>query len=86
MSNEFTFTYDAMAGVLIADALREKAEAERLEADRNYQNGTGYEELVRTGLNRAKLFEDAAEAIHTPVRAALAANMGEALRKAGVLE
>lgn len=86
MSNEFTFTYDATTGILIAAALREKAEAERGEANMNYQNGTGYEELVRTGLNRAKLFEDAAEAIHAPVRAALAADMGEALRKAGVVE
>lgn len=91
MSNEFTFTYDATTGVLIAAALREKAEAERVEAERIARvlaaEGSAFGlTLIDQAEARAKLFEDAAEAVHAPVRAALAADMGEALRKAGVLE
>ena len=83
MSNEFTFTYDATTGILIAAALRKAAKLDELEAGRLERMNQPGSDQAR---NRAKLFEDAAEAIHAPVRAALAANMGEALRKAGVLE
>lgn len=84
MSNKFTFEYDATTGVLIAAALRETAKRERDQVEylQKYFAGQGVEQAE----NLAKLFEDAAEAIHAPVRAALAADMGEALRKAGIVE
>lgn len=94
MSNEFTFTYNATEGVLIAAALREKADAEIAYAERKevYPSvKTGGEtspngELARTARNRAKLYSDAADRIHAPVRKALAVDMSAALRDAGILE
>jgi hypothetical protein len=83
MNNDFTFTYDATAGILIAAALREKAETHRMEA-REYRKATGsmsafYAVQATRAHNNAKLLEDAADAIHAPVKAALAADMDTAL-------
>ena len=87
MSNDFTFTYDATAGILIAAALREKADAEIVYAEEKEVypfvkvggetslNG----ELARNARKRAKLLRSAADAIHAPVKAALAAGMDNAL-------
>lgn len=88
----FTFTYDATQGVLIAAALRERSEAElhraqglQFNADTEGQlMKQHYTEEAQSARNRAKLFSDAADAIHAPVKAALAADMDEALRKAGL--
>ncbi len=74
----FTFEYDALTGTLAAAALLEKAEAEHRAAKAHRLNAslddkmTGYyAEQARLAENRAKLLEDAADAIRTPVRAAL---------------
>lgn len=83
MSTDFTFTYDATTGVLIAAALRKAANLDELEASRLERMNQPGSDQAR---NRAKLFEDAAEAIHNPVRAAVAEDMAKALRKAGIVE
>lgn len=86
MSNTFNFEYDATTGVLIAAALREKADSEIREAHRleddHVMRGIGADQAR----NRARLLRKAAQEIHAPVQAAIAADMGEALRKAGVVE
>lgn len=90
MSNEFTFTYDATAGILIAAALREKAEAETRSAGGNDINArvslamedglhAFYAEQSRVARNNAELLTQAADDIVTPVREALAEDMGNAL-------
>jgi hypothetical protein len=84
MTQPFTFEYNAMQGVLIAATLREKAQSELYEADRltddPVMRGLGAEQAR----NRARLFQEAAESIHDPVREALAADMAEALDKGGI--
>jgi hypothetical protein len=82
----FTFEYDALTGISVAAALLEKAEAEHRDAKAHRLNAslddkmTGYyAEQARLAENRAKLLEDAADAIRTPVRVALAEDMGRAL-------
>lgn len=85
----FTFEYGATAGILIASALLEKAQAHR-KAAKGYRSnaalGTGlkdfYAEQARLADNNAKLLEDAADAIHAPVKAALAEDMGKAIDRA----
>lgn len=82
----FTFEYDATAGILIAAALREKAEVHRREA-REYRKSNGpmrtfYVEKARIEDNNAQLLEDAADKIHKPVKAALAEDMGRAIDRA----
>jgi hypothetical protein len=97
MSNEFTFTYDATTGVLIAAALRSQADDESKAAKANAINAqisadtgdgmeTYYIAQAQLARNRAALLRSAADDIAIPVQTALAADMGEALRKAGVLE
>lgn len=90
MTQNFTYEYDATQGVLIAAALREKAQMERQEAHK-YRNAAGpfagtYAEQARVTDNRAQLLEDAADTIQGPVRAALAADMGKAIREADALD
>jgi hypothetical protein len=84
MTQTFTFEYSALQGVLIAAALREKAQTELYEADRladdPVMRGIGADQAR----NRARLFQLAAESIHGPVREALASDMGSALDKAGI--
>lgn len=87
----FTFEYDAMAGILIADALREKAKTHR-DAAKGYRTnadlGTGlqgfYAEQARLADNNAQLLEDAADKIHKPVKAALANDMAHAIERTEV--
>lgn len=83
-TKQFTFAYDATEGVLIAAALREKADAEIDEAQKRDQSpimkGYGAEQAR----NRAQMFRNAADAIHAPVKEALAADMDAALRDAGL--
>lgn len=85
----FTFEYDATAGILIAAALREKAKTHR-DAAKGYRTNAGlgtqlqdfYIELARIQDNNAQLLEDAADAIHGPVKTALAEDMGRAIDRA----
>jgi hypothetical protein len=88
MSKEFTFTYDATEGILTAAALRQQAKEHRREAS-EYRKATGsmasfYAVQAIRADNRAQLLEDAADAIHAPVKKALAADMDAALRNAGL--
>lgn len=85
----FTFTYDAIEGVIIAGVLREKAKEYRTAAKgyrTNAELGTGlqgfYAEQARIFDNNAQLLEDAAEAIHAPVHASLVEAFDKALTKA----
>jgi hypothetical protein len=83
----FTFEYNATEGVLIAAALREKALVERKAAQAYRTNaeieGTTlvdfYTEQARLADNRAKLFEDAAERVHEPVRTAISTAVANAI-------
>lgn len=82
----FTFEYDATAGILIAAALRGKAKDERRTAT-EYRKARGqlsafYAEQARDADHRAQLLEDAADAIHGPVKTALAEDMGRAIDRA----
>lgn len=97
MSNEFTFKYDATTGVLIAAALRSQADDESknaqahvIDAQASADTGDGMETYciaqAQLARNRAALLRSAADDIAIPVQSVLAADMGEALRKAGVLE
>ena len=80
----FTFEYDATEGVLIAAALREKADAEIDEARQRDQSPVMKGYGAEQARNRAQLFRNAADAIHAPVQEALASDMDAALRKAGL--
>lgn len=83
----FTFEYNATEGVLIAAALREKALDERKAAQAYRTNaeieGTTlvefYTEQARLADNRAKLFEDAADQVHKPVREAISTAVANAI-------
>lgn len=89
----FTFEYDALTGSIVADALREKAKAHRAAAKgyrTNAELGTGlqdfYAEQARIADNNAKLLEDAADAIHAPVKTSLANEMSHAIERTEVKE
>jgi hypothetical protein len=73
----FTLHYDAAEGVYIAAALREKAQAEReLSKELRVEyDGVGAGQAD----NRAGLLDLVADRVHTPVKAALADDMGRAL-------
>jgi hypothetical protein len=76
----FSVEYDAVEGVLIAAALREKAKAERELAKelRVSYDGVGAEQAD----NRAGLLSLAADRIHKPVHEALVKDFDRALTKA----
>lgn len=89
MEKPFTFKYDAPEGVYIAAALREKAAAETAEAEEletkafhgSLMSDT-HEMRAHEARSRAALLSQAADAIHTPVRKAAAADMETALKNA----
>lgn len=80
MSKDFTFTYDATAGILIAAALREKAETETRAAEGNDINARVslamedglhalYVEKSRIARNNAALLTQAADDMDTTMGA-----------------
>lgn len=82
----FTFKYDALVGVYMAAALREKAEAELAEAEEKEALAFGggpltdmYDTQALHARNRAKLLEDAAKEIHTTVHNQLVADFAKVI-------
>lgn len=76
----FTFSYDATEGVLIAGALRDKADAER-ELSKELRVSHGGVGAAQAD-NRAGLLRLAADRIHKPVHEALVRDFDKALTKA----
>lgn len=82
----FTYHYDATTGILIADAMREKAKYHRTIAA-EYRKAKGqlmdfYAEQARIADNNAELLEREADKIHAPVKGRLSEEMGRALDRA----
>ena len=82
----FTFKFDAITGVYMAAALREKAEAELAEADEKETLAFGggpltdmYDVQAMHARNRAKLLEDAAKDIHSMVHNRLVEDFTKAI-------
>lgn len=93
MSTPFNFQYDATAGILIAAALREKAEAEIQAAEDNdrlaaLQENRGlqplYEEQALTARNRALILNNAAQEIQKTVHEELVRNFDAAFTRMGM--
>lgn len=87
----FTFQYDAVSGVLIAAALREKAKTHR-DAAKGYRTNAGlgtqlqdfYLEQAQIADNNAQLLEEAADEIHGPVHEELTRNVDAAFTRMGM--
>lgn len=84
----FNFEYDAITGIYIVAALREKARAERQEAREHHGKTEGklsdhYALLMVQAQNRAKLLTDAADEIHQTVHAELVRNFDAAFERMG---
>lgn len=73
----FTLRYDAIEGIYIAAALREKADAER-ELSKELRVSHGGVGAAQAD-NRAGLLRLAADRVHEPVKAQLAEDMGNAI-------
>jgi hypothetical protein len=93
MSTSFNFQYDATAGILIAEALREKAEAEIQTAQDNdrmaaLQENRGlqplYELHALQARNRAQILKDAADEIQKTVHEELVRNFDAAFTRMGM--
>lgn len=86
----FTFKYGPITGVYVAAALREKAQAERAEAEEKEALAFAgdplsemYDLQALHANNRAKLLEDAAEEIHATVHNQLVADFTKAIPEEG---
>lgn len=91
MPKPFTFKYDATGGILIASALREKAEAETTEAEEletlAFGGGpeTDFHELkALQARNRARVLQEAADDIRKTVHNALVEDFDKAFKRQGL--
>lgn len=91
MDNKFTLEYDAITGILMVEALREKAEADILEAEADEESAFNnpeemsefYDLKALQARNRARVLQEAADDIRKTVHNALVSDFNKAFKRRG---